>query len=70
MKKKRKRNAPEQTEKKARNADMTLKKGMSLEEVLKVLEISEANFARWRIHQGGTKCEEAKTTVRVECSHS
>ncbi len=34
--------------------------GTSLEEVLKVLEVSEATLPRWRSQNGGMKSEEAK----------
>jgi putative transposase len=65
MKKKRKRHAPEQIVKKLRDADVMLNTGKSLEEVLKVLEVSEATLARWRSQYGGMKSEEAKRLKRL-----
>ena len=65
MKKKRKRHAPEQIVKKLRDADVMLNTGKSLEEVLKVLEVSEATLARWRSQYGGMKSEEAKAAIEA-----
>ncbi len=45
--------------KKLRDADVMLNTGKSLEEVLKVLEVSEATLARWRSKYGGMKSEYA-----------
>ena len=66
MKKKRKRDAPEQIVKKLRDADVMLNTGKSPEEVLKVLEVSEATLARWRSQYGGMKSEEAKRLKELE----
>jgi hypothetical protein len=60
MKNKRKRHAPEQIVKKLLDADVMLNTGKSRKEVLKVLEVSEATFARWRRQYGGMKSEEGK----------
>jgi transposase-like protein len=43
-----------------------LSTGKSLEEVLKVLEVSEATLARWRSQYGGMKSEEAKRLKDLE----
>ncbi len=51
---------PEQIVKKLRDADVMLNTDKSLEEVLKVPELSEATLARWRSQYGGMKSEEAK----------
>ena len=48
MKKKRKRHSPEQIVKKLRDADVMLSTGKCLEEVLKMLEVSEATLDWWR----------------------
>ncbi len=48
MKKKRKRHSPEQIVKKLRDADALLSTGKCLEEVLKMLEVSEVTLDRWR----------------------
>jgi hypothetical protein len=60
MKKKRKRHFREQIVKKLRDVDVMLNTGKSLEEVLKVLEASEATLARWRSQYCGMKSEEAR----------
>lgn len=66
MKKKRKRHSPEQVVKKLRDAEVMLSSGKSLEEVLKMLEVSEATFNRWRNRYGGMKSEEAKRLKDLE----
>ena len=53
MKKRSKRDNPEQIVKKLRDADVMLSVGKSIEEILKVLEVSEATFHRWRNQYGG-----------------
>lgn len=66
MKKRSKRHNPEQIVKKLRDADVMLNNGKSIEEVLKVIEISEATFHRWRNQYGGMKSEEAKRLKDLE----
>lgn len=66
MKKRRKRHNPEQIVKKLRDAEVMLSNGKSLEEVLKMLEVSEATFNRWRNQYGGMKSEEAKRLKELE----
>lgn len=66
MKKTRKRHSPEQIVKKLRDAEVMLSSGKSLEEVLKMLEVSEATFNRWRNQYGGMKSEEAKRLKDLE----
>ena len=66
MKKKRKRHSPEQVVKKLRDAEVMLTNGKSLEEVLKMMEVSEATFNRWRNQYGGMKSEEAKRLKELE----
>jgi transposase len=48
MTKKRKRHTPEQIVKKLRDAEVMLNAGKSMEEVLKMLEVSETTFDRWQ----------------------
>ena len=60
MQKRRKRHSAEQIVKKLRDADVMLNGGKSVEEVLKMVEVSEATLARWRSQYGGMKSEEAK----------
>ena len=66
MKKRSKRNSPEQIVKKLRDAEVMLNNGKSMEEVLKVLETSESTFNRWRNQYGGMKSEEAKRLKELE----
>ena len=66
MKKRSKRPNPEQIVKKLRDADVMLSGGKSIEEILKVLEVSEATFHRWRNQYGGMKSEEAKRLKDLE----
>ena len=66
MKKRCKRHSPEQIVKKLRDADVTLNSVKSMEEVLKVLEVSEATLHRWRTQYGGMKSEEAKRLKELE----
>jgi len=66
MKKRSKRHSPEQVVKKLRDAEVMLNNGKSMEEVLKVLEVSEATFNRWRNQYGGMKSEEAKRLKDLE----
>jgi putative transposase len=70
MKKRSKRHNPEQIVKKLRDADVMLSGGKSIEEVLKVLEVSEATFHRWRNQYGGMKSEEAKRLKDLEGENS
>ena len=66
MKKRSKRHNPEQIVKKLQDADVMLSGGKSIEEILKVLEVSEATFHRWRNQYGGMKSEEAKRLKDLE----
>jgi putative transposase len=66
MKKRRKRHSPEQIVKQLRDADVLLNGGKTLEEVLKMVEVSEATLARWRSKYGGMKSEEAKRLKDLE----
>ena len=66
MKKRSKRHRPEQIVKKLRDAEVMLNNGKSMEEVLKMMEVSEATFNRWRNQYGGMKSEEAKRLKDLE----
>jgi len=66
MKKTRRRHSPEQIVKKLRDAEVMLSSGKSLEEVLKMLEVSEATLHRWRNQYGGMKSEEAKRLKELD----
>ena len=66
MKKRNRRHSPEQIVKKLRDAEVMQNSGKSMEEVLKLLEVSEATFHRWRNQYGGMKSEEAKRLKELE----
>lgn len=66
MKKRNRRHSPEQIVRKLRDAEVMQNSGKSLEEVLKMLEVSEATFHRWRNQYGGMKSEEAKRLKELE----
>jgi transposase len=66
MTKKRRRHTPEQIVKKLRDAEVMLNAGKSMEEVLKMLEVSETTFDRWQNRFGGMKSEEAKRLKELE----
>ena len=66
MKKRRKRHSAEQIVKKLRDADVMLNGGKSVEEVLKMVEVSEATLARCRSKYGGMRSEEAKRLKNLE----
>ena len=66
MTKKRRRHTPEQIVKKLRDAEVMLNSGKCLEEVLKVLEVSETTFDRWQHRYGGMKSEEARRLKELE----
>ena len=66
MQKRRKRHSAEPIVKKLRDADVMLNGGKSVEEVLKMVEVSEATLARWRSKYGGMRSEEAKRLKNLE----
>ena len=70
MKKRNKRHSPDQIIRKLRDSEVMLSNGKSLEEVLKLLEVSEATFNRWRNQYGGMKSEEAKRLKTLEGENS
>lgn len=70
MTKRRKRHTPEQIVKKLRDADVMLKCGKSIEEVLKSIEVSEATYHRWQAQYGGMKSEEAKRYRQLESENA
>src|SRR5215210_1325477 len=63
---KRRRHTPEQVVRKLRQADRLLGDGRELPEVLKVLEISEATYHRWRAQFGGMKADDVKRLKELE----
>ncbi len=61
MKKRSKRHTPEQIVKKLRIRKVMLNSGKTFEEVLKILEVSETTFNRWRNQFGGMKMKRQET---------
>jgi putative transposase len=57
---KRRRHTPEQIVRQLREADRLLGEGQELPEVVKLLEVSEATFHRWRAQYGGMKADGVK----------
>lgn len=55
---KNRRRTPEQIVRKLREADRLLAEGQELPEVVKVLEVSEATYHRWRAQDGGMNADE------------
>lgn len=70
MKKRSKRHTPEQIVKKLRDSEVMLNSGKTFEEVLKILEVSETTFNRWRNQFGGMKSEEAKRLKELESENA
>jgi putative transposase len=63
---KRHRHTPEQAVRKIREGERLLNEGQDLAEVLRLLEITEATFNRWRNQYGGMKADEAKRLKTLE----
>lgn len=63
---KRRRHSPEQIVHKLRDAEAMLAAGKDIAEVLRVLEVSEATYYRWKTQYGGMKAEEAKRLKELE----
>ncbi len=61
-----KRHSPEQIIRKLRQADEKLAAGVSIPEVARQLEISEATFHRWRNQYGGMKADAMKRLKELE----
>jgi putative transposase len=57
---KRRRHTPEQIVRKLREGDRLLGEGQELPEVVKLLEVSEATYHRWRAQYGGMKADDVK----------
>ena len=67
---KRRRHTPEQIVRKLREADRLLGEGRELPEVLKVLEVSEATYHRWRAQFGGMKADDVKRLKELEVENA
>jgi putative transposase len=67
---KRRRHTPEQIVRKLREADRLLGEGQELPEVVKVLEVSEATYHRWRAQYGGMKADDVKRLKELELENA
>ena len=61
-----KKHRPEQIVRKLREAEADLSGGMSIEQVCKKLEISEATYHRWKAQYGGMKTDELRRLKDLE----
>jgi len=64
------RHTPEQAVRKVREGDRLLNDGKDLAEVLRMLEISEATWNRWRARYGGMSASEAKRLRELEAENA
>ena len=67
---KRKRHTPEQIIRKLREGDRLLNEGKDLTEVLRLLEVSESSWNRWRAQYGGMKANEARRLKELEIENT
>ena len=67
---KRHRHTPEQAVRKVREGERLLNDGKDLAEILRVLEISEATWNRWRGQYGGMKATQAKRLRELEAENA
>lgn len=67
---KRHRHTPEQAVRKVREGERLLNDGADLAQVLRVLEISEATWNRWRSQYGGMKSSQAKRLKELEAENA
>ena len=67
---KRHRHTPEQAVRKVREGERLLNDGKDLAEILRVLEISEATWNRWRSQYGGMKASAAKRLRELEAENA
>jgi hypothetical protein len=67
---KRHRHTPEQIIRKVREGERLLNDGKDLAEILRVLEISEATWNRWRGQYGGMKATQAKRLRELEAENA
>ena len=64
------RHTPEQAVRKVREGERLLNDGKDLAEVLRMLEISEATWNRWRARYGGMSANEAKRLRELEAENA
>jgi putative transposase len=67
---KRHRHTPEQAVRKVREGERLLNDGADLAQVLRVLEVSEATWNRWRVQYGGMKASQAKRLKELEAENA
>jgi putative transposase len=67
---KRHRHTPEQAVRKVREGERLLNDGADLAQVLRMLEISEATWNRWRAQYGGLKATQAKRLRELEAENA
>jgi putative transposase len=67
---KRHRHTPEQVVRKLREGERLLNDGKDLAEILRMLEISEATWNRWRTQYGGMKASQAKRLKELEAENA
>jgi putative transposase len=67
---KRHRHTPEQAVRKVREGERLLNDGADLAQVLRVLEISEATWNRWRARYGGMKASQARRLKELEAENA
>lgn len=61
-----KKHTPQQIIRKLRDAEADLAAGLSVSEIARKLQISEATYYRWRRQYGGMKGEEIKKLKKLE----
>jgi putative transposase len=66
----RQRHTAEQIISKLREAEVLQAKGMSIEEVMRQLEVSDATYYKWRKEYGGLRVDQAKRLKELEQENS
>ena len=61
-----KKHTPQQIIRKLRDAEADLAAGLSISEIARKLQISEATYYRWRRQYGGMKADEMKRLKELE----
>jgi transposase-like protein len=61
-----KKHTPQQIIRKLRDAEADLAAGLSVSEIARKLQISEATYYRWRRQYGGMKADEVKRLKELE----
>ena len=67
---KRHRHTPEQAVRKLREGERLLNDGKDMTEVLRLLEITESTWNRWRSRYGGMKADAAKRLRELEAENA